>query len=114
MIETDNLRLVTVERVHVEALSRDKRELAPILGVTVPDGWPHFPEAFPSRPTDPAAPSGLQATGQGTSLSIRKVARWSATAGSWVGPTTRVLWRSGTRSPPNIGTAGSLPRRRGP
>ena len=45
-METNNLRLITVERVHVEALSRNKRELAAILGVTVPDSWPYFPEAF--------------------------------------------------------------------
>ena len=43
---TNNLRVITVERVHVEAFLRDKRELAAILRVTVPDGWPHFPEAF--------------------------------------------------------------------
>jgi ribosomal-protein-alanine N-acetyltransferase len=45
-METNNLRLITVERVHVEALLRNERELAAILGVSVPDGWPHFPEAF--------------------------------------------------------------------
>src|SRR3712207_6864026 len=41
-METNNLRLIPVERVHVQALLRDKRELAAILRVTVPDGWPHF------------------------------------------------------------------------
>jgi RimJ/RimL family protein N-acetyltransferase len=45
-MKTSNLRLITVERVQVEALLRNKRELAAILRVTVPDGWPHFPEAF--------------------------------------------------------------------
>ena len=45
-ITTDNLRLIAVEPFHVEALSRDKRELAEVLGVAVPDGWPQFPEAF--------------------------------------------------------------------
>src|SRR4028119_2219409 len=45
-ITTDNLRVVAVEPFHVEALSRDKRELAEVLGVAVPDGWPQFPEAF--------------------------------------------------------------------
>ena len=47
-IRTDNLRLIDVEPFHVEALSRDKRELAEVLGVAVPDGWPQFPEAFVS------------------------------------------------------------------
>src|SRR4028119_1396492 len=45
-IRMNNLRLVAVEPFHVEALSRDKRELAEVLGVAVPDGWPQFPEAF--------------------------------------------------------------------
>ena len=46
IIRTHNLRLIAVEPFHVEALSRDKRELAEILGGAVPDGWPQFPEAF--------------------------------------------------------------------
>jgi [ribosomal protein S5]-alanine N-acetyltransferase len=50
-LRTDNLRLIAVERAHLEALSRGKRELAEILHIAVPDGWPHFPEAF-SLPTD--------------------------------------------------------------
>src|SRR5215211_6241250 len=45
-IRTDNLRLIAVEPFHVEALSRDKRELAEVLGVAVPEGWPQFLEAF--------------------------------------------------------------------
>src|SRR5919112_5704956 len=45
-IRTDSLRLIAVEPFHVGALSRDKRELAEILGVAVPEGWPQFPEAF--------------------------------------------------------------------
>ncbi len=46
IIGTDSLRLIAVEPFHVEALSRDKLELAEVLGVAVPDGWPQFPEAF--------------------------------------------------------------------
>jgi RimJ/RimL family protein N-acetyltransferase len=45
-IRTDSLRLIAVEPFHAEALSRDKRELAEVLGVAVPDDWPQFPEAF--------------------------------------------------------------------
>jgi RimJ/RimL family protein N-acetyltransferase len=45
-IETHSLRLIAVEPLHVEALSRDKRELAEVLDVSVPEGWPQFPEAF--------------------------------------------------------------------
>jgi RimJ/RimL family protein N-acetyltransferase len=47
-IRTHSLRLIAVELFHVEALSRDKRELAEVLGVAVPEGWPQFPEAFSS------------------------------------------------------------------
>jgi len=46
MIQTPNLQLLPVERIHVEALLRNKSELAALLQVTLPDGWPHFPEAF--------------------------------------------------------------------
>lgn len=47
MIETANLRLIPCELSHFEAILRDKRELEPILGIKIPDGWPHFPEAMP-------------------------------------------------------------------
>lgn len=58
MIKTNNLELIPVERMHVEAFSRSKTDLAAILQVTIPDRWPHFPEAFslpdsPSRETNP-------------------------------------------------------------
>ena len=51
MIKTNNLQLLPVERVHVEAFLHNKSELAAILNVTVPNSWPHFPEAF-SLPDD--------------------------------------------------------------
>ena len=46
MIQTPNLQLLPIERIHVEALLRSKNELAALLQVAVPNGWPHFPEAF--------------------------------------------------------------------
>jgi [ribosomal protein S5]-alanine N-acetyltransferase len=46
MILTNNLYLLPVERIHKEALSRSKHELAALLQVTVPENWPKFPEAF--------------------------------------------------------------------
>jgi [ribosomal protein S5]-alanine N-acetyltransferase len=46
MIKTNNLQLFPFERIHVEALLRNKSELAAILHVSVPDSWPNFPEAF--------------------------------------------------------------------
>ena len=46
MIQTPNLQLLPIEPVHVEALLRSKSELAALLQVTVPDGWPHFPNSL--------------------------------------------------------------------
>ena len=46
MIQTPNLQLLPIERVHIEALLRSKSELAALLQVTVPDGWPHFPDSL--------------------------------------------------------------------
>ena len=46
MIQTPNLQLLPVERIHVEAILRSKSELAALLQVTVPDGWPHFPDSL--------------------------------------------------------------------
>src|SRR5215471_21025851 len=46
MIQTPNLQLLPIERIHVEALLRSKSELAALLQVTVPDGWPHFPDSL--------------------------------------------------------------------
>lgn len=46
MLETNNLQLIPVERIHLEAFSQGKNELAALLQVSVPDGWPQFPEAF--------------------------------------------------------------------
>ncbi len=47
MIDTENLHLTPCQLIHLEAILRDKKELGAVLQVTVPDGWPHFPEAFP-------------------------------------------------------------------
>jgi [ribosomal protein S5]-alanine N-acetyltransferase len=57
MIKTKNLELIPVEPMHVSAFSHDRSDLAAILQVTIPDRWPHFPEAFSlpdiqSRPTN--------------------------------------------------------------
>lgn len=46
MIKTKNLQLLPVERRHLEVFRRDRRELAALLQVSLPDSWPHFPEAF--------------------------------------------------------------------
>lgn len=46
MINTNNLQLFPFERIHIEALLRNKSDLAAILHVTIPNSWPNFPEAF--------------------------------------------------------------------
>jgi len=57
MIETKNLHLLPVERIYIEASLRSKSELAALLKVDVPAGWPHFPEAFSLPPDDLHMPS---------------------------------------------------------
>jgi len=47
MIRTVNLQLIPCELMHLEAILRNKKELEPLLHVTVPERWPEFPEAFP-------------------------------------------------------------------
>ena len=106
-IRTDSLRLIAVEPVHVEALSRDKRELAEVLGVAVPMAGPSSRRRSRSRRTaEPANRSGSRAIGATTSSSTREGVRWSATAASRAIPTTRASWRSATRSPPNTENRG--------
>jgi ribosomal-protein-alanine N-acetyltransferase len=51
MINTNNLQLLPIERIHIEAFLRDKSDLAEILHVSIPNSWPNFPEAF-SIPAD--------------------------------------------------------------
>src|SRR3954466_6318049 len=47
MIETSNLRLIPCELSHAETILKRKKDLEPLLGVSVPDTWPVFPEAMP-------------------------------------------------------------------
>ncbi len=46
MIECERLHLVPCEPAHIAALLRSREELGTMLQITLPDGWPHFPEAF--------------------------------------------------------------------
>jgi RimJ/RimL family protein N-acetyltransferase len=45
-IETANLLLIPCQLAHVEAIMRDKKELARMLNLTVPDNWLTFPESM--------------------------------------------------------------------
>jgi [ribosomal protein S5]-alanine N-acetyltransferase len=47
IIETTNLRIIPCELIYLEAFMRDKQELERMLGITVPDTWPEFPETVP-------------------------------------------------------------------
>lgn len=62
MIETNNLQLLPVERRYIEAFLRDRRELAALLQVRVPDSWPRFPEAF-SLPAGESSAANPPSTG---------------------------------------------------
>jgi len=47
MIETKNLQLIPCEPLHLATVLRDKESLGRLLGVSVPDTWPEFPQAIP-------------------------------------------------------------------
>jgi len=47
---TERLRFVALEEIHRRALATGKPELARLLGVTLPEAWPEFPEAFEPAP----------------------------------------------------------------
>ena len=46
IIETNNLRLVPCELIHVEAIERDRGELGRILNARVHEDWPVFPDTM--------------------------------------------------------------------
>ena len=50
MIETDNLRLIPCGLTHFEAMLRDERELAALLGVEPADDWLGFSAAKEAMP----------------------------------------------------------------
>lgn len=47
LIHTENLRLLTCELDHLEAIVRGPRALGELLNLSVPEGWPRVPEAYP-------------------------------------------------------------------
>ena len=51
MLKTDNLQLLKWNISHLKALHISKDDLAALLQLSIPVGWPQFPEAF-SLPAD--------------------------------------------------------------
>lgn len=49
MIETPRLRLIPFEIDHAAVLERGRSALGDLLGIDVPEGWPHFPEAYTAK-----------------------------------------------------------------
>ena len=47
MIETENLQLIPCGPSHPATVLKGKKGLEPLLGVSVPGGWPVFPGAIP-------------------------------------------------------------------
>jgi RimJ/RimL family protein N-acetyltransferase len=45
-VGTPNITLVLATADHLRAFARSPAQLAEVLGVSVPDGWPEFPEAI--------------------------------------------------------------------
>ncbi len=46
MIETERLSLVPMESRHRRAFHAGRQELGRLLGVSIPEQWPHYPEAL--------------------------------------------------------------------
>jgi len=42
-----SVRIIPATHVHLEAFVRDRQELSELLGSSIPEGWPEFPEAIP-------------------------------------------------------------------
>ena len=51
------IELVPVQRMHKQALHRGKQHLEQLLGVSVPEGWPTFPEALALSEEEPTEPT---------------------------------------------------------
>ena len=49
------VKLVPVETLHKLALKRGRSQLQELLGATIPEDWPQFPEAFEIRHNDTEA-----------------------------------------------------------
>lgn len=47
LIHTPHLRLFTALEEHLAAIIREPKSLGALLDVSIPDGWPYFPEAYP-------------------------------------------------------------------
>ncbi len=43
---TERLRLVPVTAAHRQAFNQSREAFAGLIGATLPEGWPEFPEAF--------------------------------------------------------------------
>jgi len=52
MILTPRLQLIPVERGHIDAFQQGGSSMAALLDVSIPAGWPHFPQAFAVPPDD--------------------------------------------------------------
>jgi branched-chain amino acid transport system substrate-binding protein len=56
--ETPNIILVRATAAHLRAYTRSTEELAEMLGVSIPDGRPEFPEAIGSKTEGILSPTG--------------------------------------------------------
>ncbi len=59
MIETERLRLIPIAARHRRAFRTGRETLGRLLGVSIPDDWPHYPEALAllKMDVDPAVAS---------------------------------------------------------
>jgi RimJ/RimL family protein N-acetyltransferase len=84
MIETENLQLIPCGPSHLATVLEDKKGLEPLLGVSVPDGWPVFPGAIPHIYEELG--SGPSAVGWWNYLFVHTADRTLAGDGGFKGP----------------------------
>ena len=84
MIETENLQLIPCGPSHLATVLEDKKGLESLLGVSVPESWPVFPEVIPriyeKLRSDPSA------TGWWSYLFVHTENRTLAGDGGFKGP----------------------------
>ena len=106
MIETPRLHLIPFEVEHAAALQSGSSKLGSLLGVSVAEGWPHFPEAYAverlrtEADRDPASGVG------GTYLFLSKDHPWLVGSGGYKGEPSRGIVEVGYEIAPDFQNRG--------
>lgn len=84
-METARLRLIPLELRHVVALQRGRSELAALLGVELPAGWPQFPEAYTTQSLQGLPEGEAATTTWGSYLFLHRHTPWLVGSGGFKG-----------------------------